>query len=141
MTELRELNIADGVSGALAGVDSVASALEVIDYHHHEIHEEDVYTAEVHDAAAASVSLSFLTPSGTKASVPADAIQSPLHEELLGESESIRELARFVHSNTAWLLFGLVLLHIGGALKHLMFHADDTIARMIWPGKPKSGAQ
>lgn len=59
----------------------------------------------------------------------------------IDESESLRELARFVHSNTAWLLLGLVLLHIGGALKHLMFHTDDTIARMIWPGKPKSGAQ
>ena len=53
----------------------------------------------------------------------------------IGESESIREIAWFIHSNSALLLFWLVLLHIGGALKHLMFHSDDTIARMIWPGK------
>jgi cytochrome b561 len=53
----------------------------------------------------------------------------------IGESESARELAWFIHSNSAWMLLVLVLLHIGGALKHLMFHADDTIARMIWPGK------
>lgn len=52
-----------------------------------------------------------------------------------GESESIREMSWFIHSNSAFLLLLLVLLHIGGALKHLMFHADDTIARMIWPGR------
>ena len=53
----------------------------------------------------------------------------------LGESETLGELAWFIHSNAAMALFWLVILHIGGALKHLMFHADDTIARMIWPGK------
>lgn len=51
------------------------------------------------------------------------------------ESESLRSLAWFVHSNSALLLLILVILHIGGALKHLMFHTDDTFARMIWPGK------
>lgn len=56
-----------------------------------------------------------------------------------GESDLIREFAWFVHSNSAMLLMWLVLLHVGGALKHLMFHNDDTIARMIWPGKQKSG--
>jgi cytochrome b561 len=53
----------------------------------------------------------------------------------IGESESIRDFAWFVHSNSAWLLLWLVLLHIAGTLKHLMFHADDTIVRMLWPGK------
>jgi len=57
----------------------------------------------------------------------------------IGESESIRDIAWFIHSNSALLLLWLVLLHIGGALKHLMFHTDDTIARMIWPGKSRSG--
>ena len=56
----------------------------------------------------------------------------------IGESESIREIAWFIHTNTAFLLFWLVLLHIGGALKHLMFHSDDTIARIIWPGNNKA---
>ena len=32
-------------------------------------------------------------------------------------------------------LFVLVIVHIGGALKHLMFHTDDTIVRMLWPGR------
>ena len=53
----------------------------------------------------------------------------------LGESQTLSELAWFIHSNAAMALFWLVLLHIGGALKHLMFHSDDTIARMIWPGR------
>jgi len=51
------------------------------------------------------------------------------------ESESLRDFAWSIHSNSALLLVVLVVLHIGGALKHLMFHTDDTIARMIWPGK------
>jgi cytochrome b561 len=58
-----------------------------------------------------------------------------------GHVESMSRLAWFIHSNAAILLFWLVLLHIGGALKHLMFHSDDTIVRMIWPGKAgKDGA-
>lgn len=51
-----------------------------------------------------------------------------------GTAEALREFAWFMHSTGALLLFWLVLVHIGGALKHLMFHSDDTIARMIWPG-------
>jgi cytochrome b561 len=56
-------------------------------------------------------------------------------------SEETRSFAWFIHSNSALLLSGLVMLHIGGALKHLMFHSDDTVARMIWPGKHSSGAK
>ena len=53
----------------------------------------------------------------------------------IGASDALRTLAWYLHSRAAVLLFVLVLLHIGGALKHLMFHSDDTIVRMIWPGK------
>lgn len=53
----------------------------------------------------------------------------------VSESDSLREFAWFVHSNSSTALLVLVLLHVGGALKHLMFHSDDTIARMIWPGR------
>jgi cytochrome b561 len=52
-----------------------------------------------------------------------------------GASEALRSLAWYLHSKAAVLLLVLVLLHIGGALKHLMFHDDDTIVRMIWPEK------
>lgn len=43
------------------------------------------------------------------------------------------ENIRRVHSLSANILFFLVVLHILGTLKHLMFHEDETIARMIWP--------
>lgn len=66
MTELRKLYIADGVGGWLAGVDEMSEALEVIDYHHHEIHEGDAFTAEIHDTGGTAVSISFKTPAGTK---------------------------------------------------------------------------
>jgi cytochrome b561 len=59
----------------------------------------------------------------------------------IAESESIREMALFVHSTSALVLLWLVLFHVGGALKHLMFHTDDTIARMIWPGKKRRGTE
>lgn len=42
-------------------------------------------------------------------------------------------VAYLVHSNTANLFFLLIVVHILGALKHLMFHDDDTIVRMLWP--------
>ncbi|MDP6993860.1 MAG: cytochrome b/b6 domain-containing protein [Woeseiaceae bacterium] len=51
------------------------------------------------------------------------------------ESESTRSLAWTLHSQAALALAILVILHIAAALKHLMFHSDDTIIRMLWPGK------
>lgn len=66
MTVLRKLFIADGVGGWLAGVDKISEALEVIDYHHHEIHEEDAFTAETHTLSGTVLTLAFKTPPGTK---------------------------------------------------------------------------
>ena len=51
------------------------------------------------------------------------------------QSDSVRELALIVHATTAFALFVLVMLHIGGTLKHIIFHEDDTIVRMLWPMK------
>lgn len=48
-------------------------------------------------------------------------------------SNTIYGAAYVVHSRSASVLLGLVLLHIGGTLKHLIFHEDDTIVRMLWP--------
>lgn len=56
----------------------------------------------------------------------------------VGESEALRSFAWLLHSNASLLLLVLVLFHIGGALKHLMFHTDDTIIRMIWPGRQEN---
>ncbi|MEX0828463.1 MAG: cytochrome b/b6 domain-containing protein [Haliea sp.] len=56
-------------------------------------------------------------------------------------SDRLREIALLVHSTTAMLLLYLVLIHVGGALKHLMFHNDETFVRMLWPRRgrePKS---
>ena len=38
-----------------------------------------------------------------------------------------------IHSATANLLAVLVLIHIAGALKHFMFHDDETMARIFAP--------
>ena len=50
-----------------------------------------------------------------------------------GRMDALRELAWWVHENTALLLLLLLAAHVAGALKHLMFHADETFARMIFP--------
>jgi cytochrome b561 len=51
------------------------------------------------------------------------------------ENKNITDVAYIVHSYSANVLLGLVLLHIGGTLKHIIFHEDDTIVRMLWPKK------
>ena len=51
------------------------------------------------------------------------------------DGDTITGAAYAVHSNSSSVLFGLVLLHIGGTLKHIIFHEDDTIVRMLWPKK------
>lgn len=43
---------------------------------------------------------------------------------------------RAVHASAGNFLFLLLVVHILGALKHLMFHDDETIERMLWPRKP-----
>lgn len=53
----------------------------------------------------------------------------------IGASEALRESAWAIHSRAALGLLILVVVHVGAALKHLMFHSDDTIVRMLWPGK------
>ena len=50
-------------------------------------------------------------------------------------STNVANAATAIHSTAAVALVVLVLLHIGGALKHLMFHNDETFARMLWPGR------
>ena len=50
-------------------------------------------------------------------------------------SDALRDAAHGVHELSANALLILTLLHIAGALKHLMFHADDVFVRMLWPGR------
>ena len=51
------------------------------------------------------------------------------------DNRTITDLALAVHTISGSVLFALVLLHIGGTLKHIIFHEDDTIVRMLWPKK------
>jgi cytochrome b561 len=54
---------------------------------------------------------------------------------LIPEQTGISKLALAIHSNAAIVLATLVVLHILGALKHLMFHEDETVARIFVPRK------
>ena len=49
------------------------------------------------------------------------------------ESQAAADIAHTAHTLASRGLVVLVVLHIAGALKHLMFHSDDTIVRMLWP--------
>jgi len=52
---------------------------------------------------------------------------------VVDEKVRIAGLAYTAHSTSSKVLVALVLIHVGGALKHMMFHEDDTIVRMLWP--------
>ena len=45
--------------------------------------------------------------------------------------------AHFIHTSLAWLMMGLVAMHIAAALKHHFIDRDDILARML-PVKPQS---
>ena len=60
-------------------------------------------------------------------------ISGPLMAWAITDKIEFFENIHRVHSLSANILFFLVVLHILGTLKHLMFHEDETIARMIWP--------
>ena len=63
-------------------------------------------------------------------------ISGPVLAGLLAAGNPAADGVRFIHATAANVLFLLVLVHILGALKHLMFHQDETIERMLWPKKP-----
>lgn len=60
-------------------------------------------------------------------------VSGPLLAWYLPEAETIVATLLFVHANTALVLAILVGLHVLAALKHLMFHDDETIARIFIP--------
>lgn len=55
----------------------------------------------------------------------------------LGRGMPAGSAAFFIHSYAGDLLAILVITHILGALKHLMFHQDDSVIRMLWPKREK----
>lgn len=62
-------------------------------------------------------------------------VSGPLMAWVIPEKTGLAEIALQFHSNAAKLLFVLVVLHILAAFKHLMFHDDETIARIFVPHK------
>ena len=52
----------------------------------------------------------------------------------IGPSDGLADSVFRAHAAAATILIVLIVVHIGGALKHLMFHDDETFVRMIWPG-------
>lgn len=59
----------------------------------------------------------------------------PLMALLDSDETRPTSILHLLHSYSANTLFALVVLHILASLKHLMFHHDDTIIRMIRPKK------
>lgn len=62
-------------------------------------------------------------------------LSGPIMAWSLPERTALTQLALVIHSNAANVLLALIVLHIGGALKHLMFDDDETIARIFMPRK------
>ena len=47
----------------------------------------------------------------------------------------LHELAEEVHGAATKLFWPLIVLHVGGALKHLVVDRDGTVQRMLWVGR------
>jgi cytochrome b561 len=60
-------------------------------------------------------------------------LSGPLLAWLLPGPSSLVDTAWRIHATASTSLAILVLLHIGAALKHLMFDDDETIARIFTP--------
>jgi cytochrome b561 len=59
--------------------------------------------------------------------------QLPL-PDLVSASKELAEFLKPLHRLSAWALCGLVVLHVGAALKHQFVDRDGLISRM-WPAK------
>ena len=60
-------------------------------------------------------------------------LSGPVMAWALPERTALASAALAIHSTAANVLILMVVLHIAGALKHLMFHDDETIARILVP--------
>lgn len=58
------------------------------------------------------------------------AIPSPI-----GPSPALHEAAEEVHGAATKLFWPLIVLHLAGALKHLVVDRDETFRRMLWVQK------
>lgn len=60
-------------------------------------------------------------------------LSGPLLAYLLPEPSALVDITWRIHATAATSLAILVLVHVGAALKHLMFNDDETIARIFTP--------
>lgn len=60
---------------------------------------------------------------------------------LIPKSDSLSHLFGMVHQSLAWLILGILALHVGGALKHALIDRDGTLARMLPFVRPPAPAQ
>ena len=65
-------------------------------------------------------------------------ISGPLMAWIMPDRGSLAEFAFIFHSNAAKALAVLVVLHVLAVLKHLMFHEDETVARIFVPRKDEA---
>lgn len=54
----------------------------------------------------------------------------------IGRVPQVHELAEEVHGAATKLFWPLIVLHVGGALKHLVIDRDATLRRMLWVKAP-----
>lgn len=57
--------------------------------------------------------------------------------DLIGKDPALGKLASGVHEYTAWVLAGLIGLHVVGGLYHHFIRRDNVLRRM-WPGNRSS---
>lgn len=53
----------------------------------------------------------------------------------IGELQALQTAMHSVHVLGGNVILWVTVLHIAAAFKHLMFHDDDSFARMLWPGR------
>lgn len=53
----------------------------------------------------------------------------------VGELPALQTAMHSVHAFCGNVILWLSVLHVTAAFKHLMFHDDDSFARMLWPGR------
>ncbi len=49
----------------------------------------------------------------------------------VGHDENLSKLAKDVHNVSAYILIGIICLHVAGALKHFVIDRDKTLQRML----------
>ena len=59
----------------------------------------------------------------------------------LANKAAVEAVLKQVHAWGAWILIGLLLLHVGAALRHHLVLRDDTLRRMLPRAPLKSGSE